>query len=679
MSRISSLSSRLSLPPSLVWLTVFVPSLSYFLATRWPSFSAMLLQPQSNSNAALPSFRFLQQEVQQQFWLPPPVDPTPSFSMNATTTTAETAAAAAAASLMPSSSCQRISSHFYIRSSCLENNKNNNNNNNNKNNNNNNNNNNNKNPTQQQIAAFQFSQGLELLQDFPMDIVASVWRHDAELGRGYLLISSGNRIWRWERGNGPIPIGRSLHLDHAGCRHDHLQSSCFPIQPHDKNTRGGGGAAAAAAAAGVGGLTLDFWEVKANQNIYSGSLVVAEWGEGRIVRLEETTGARTPLALLPKCATPPLLLPKTTGPPTNSRKRKELSTPVATNGQRSIHFPQHLLMTPFGDLLFLESPFPSTATTTSSSPSWNPNAGDDVSGDSSCWGSSSTIYKLPQAMTVPALESLRESRLAHNHTWIQQRWSGVMPEPVVFWQPTTSMDNNNDKNCNQRHELGGMALTTSWTSLYISSTVTTVESRGTSSSSALLYQVSLVEEEDNDDDENDDKEEEEQDESSKNEDLNQTQSSENDDTNNNRALAAAQKSTQLVWNLTQSNPQWTRAGPLVVTKQGFVFCVVHDVTVAVLDLSSRSSSSSSSPSPPTSTTVEPEVGTNNVNHANGLLLGYFTLPDPISSLSLGGTEDSFLYITTLRSLWRLPTKRGMAHPVAVPTNLAPTHRQVRPQ
>ena len=54
-----------------------------------------------------------------------------------------------------------------------------------------------------------------------MFLTHTAWHLDAETGRGAILVTTGDRhgrVWRWETGGGPIPIGRTLVLDAAGCR-----------------------------------------------------------------------------------------------------------------------------------------------------------------------------------------------------------------------------------------------------------------------------------------------------------------------------------------------------------------------------------------------------------------------------------------------------------------------------
>ena len=107
----------------------------------------------------------------------------------------------------------------------------------------------------------------------------SLWIHDDELGRGYLIASDlqgAGRIWRWEVGGGPIAIGSTLHMEQAGCR---SKDVCLDATTTANNY----------------GVTALAMEPSAGE---TSLLVVAEQGEQRIVRVEATTGARTPLLLL---------------------------------------------------------------------------------------------------------------------------------------------------------------------------------------------------------------------------------------------------------------------------------------------------------------------------------------------------------------------------------------------
>mmetsp|Transcript_5037 Transcript_5037/g.6521 ORF Transcript_5037/g.6521 Transcript_5037/m.6521 type:complete len:408 (+) Transcript_5037:92-1315(+) len=110
---------------------------------------------------------------------------------------------------------------------------------------------------------------------------APLWRHDPDLGRGYLLFSQVefNRLWRWEEGGGAFTIGRSLFLEHAGC-HDRIlnalklkDSTCSSIRN-----------------SGVRDMSLPPSIDGALQPI-----ILCEGGHQRISRLE-ANGTRTPIA-----------------------------------------------------------------------------------------------------------------------------------------------------------------------------------------------------------------------------------------------------------------------------------------------------------------------------------------------------------------------------------------------
>jgi hypothetical protein len=201
-------------------------------------------------------------------------------------------------------------------------------------------------------------QGLYLVQNSGLGYITStVWRHDSDLGRGYLLLSDAaarGRVWRWEVGGGPIAIGKTLHLDDSGCRSNHYRNC-----PDPKATTSRPDGAFANQLVGSGGLAMDFG---GKDHPFEGSLVVAEWGEGRIVRLEDN-GARTPLML-------------------------QIPDVCQGQGNRRLERPHSLMYAPFGDLLAI-----------------------DYMPDCQQW----ILMQLPQAVHTKPLESLQESRQAH--TW----------------------------------------------------------------------------------------------------------------------------------------------------------------------------------------------------------------------------------------------------------------------
>ena len=199
-----------------------------------------------------------------------------------------------------------------------------------------------------------------LVQDFDdRSVVSTTWMEDEELGRGYLLLSTsaGNgKVFRWEAGGGPIAIGRTLHLQDSGCRSNHYQQC---------SVDGTG-------ITGSGGITVD--------NFRSDSmplLLVAEYGEGRVVRLEEN-GARTPLVI-------------------------ETNAVGVVEENNRLYRPFRLLITPYGDLMVID--------------------------DATTRDKGFSLWRLPKASEVPALPSLSVSREAH--AWHRNNSTGI---PQLFFQ-----------------------------------------------------------------------------------------------------------------------------------------------------------------------------------------------------------------------------------------------------
>ena len=294
---------NLTIKPSMAWLLVFVPALSYFVATRLQS--SGFRWGRSNSLGDLMT-----------------------SSLQLPTTTASSKAGAISA-------CQSLSNIFFLASSDCQ--------------------------AAASTETLQLQHGLNLLyQGRGMkNIVASAWRHDEELGRGYLLVSQahGNgRVWRWEVGGGPIAIGRSLHLESSGCRSNHYLP-CVDAGDIDTDTD------TINANAGSGGMAIDFHQGEA-ENFFEGALIVAEWGEGRIIRMEESNGARTPLVV----------------------QVPDICSNKTTDVMRRLYQPRSILYTPYGDLLVADT-------------------------DPKC--QLAAIYRVSQAVHIESLESLAVSRKAH--------------------------------------------------------------------------------------------------------------------------------------------------------------------------------------------------------------------------------------------------------------------------
>jgi len=280
-----------------------------------------------------------------------------------------------------------------------------------------------------------------MVQDATLpDLIATAWRHDSELGRGYILLSTAQhngRIWRWETGGGPIAIGRSLSVEQSGCRSN---------QHKECDVHTASSSSSSSSLLGSGGIAM---ETNSDDHFNEGLLVVAEWGEGRIVRMEEN-GARTPLAI----QVPSSVTATTTAASTS------------TSSVDRVNQPTSMLFTPFGDLLWID----------------HYDDDDHIN--------ESRIYKLKQIGKIPRLTSLPASRRAHGWTSVNH----TMPELI-----------------HHATSIGGMTLTNSWTDIFMTASVTTksnenaerdeIESEHDNNNNRVtLMQLSLQEDDDDDDD-----------------------------------------------------------------------------------------------------------------------------------------------------------------------------------
>jgi hypothetical protein len=329
----------LHLPPSATWLAIFLPAFTYFLATRLHRAGFWLL----SGSAALG-------EV-----------------------------AADTISISDVHSCRELSTIFHLSGSCDE-----------------------TSAARDRTTTVTLKHALNTVQDTGlMNVVSTVWRHDSELGRGYLLISQAagdGRIWRWEVGGGPIAIGKTLHLEQSGCRSEYYRPC--PSETDTISTT-----ADHDLASGSGGIAIDFHN---QDHFQQGALVVAEWGEGRIVRLEEN-GARTPVLLQ---------VPNVCGAKGSNNATNDSTSHVSS---RRLEAPLALLYTPFGDLLVLDH-------------------------YAEC--NQAALIQLRHAVHVKALDSLSVSRKAH--AWKEPQHDFV--SEILFAGV---------------EQLGSMVLTPTWTSIYV--------------------------------------------------------------------------------------------------------------------------------------------------------------------------------------------------------------------
>jgi hypothetical protein len=455
-------------------------------------------------------------------------------------------------------------------------------------------------------------------------LVDAVWRHDSELGRGYLLMSdatvcsrndSSGRVWRWEVGGGPLTIGRTLHLDQAGCRSPtpvHGASCC-------SNSR----------EMGSGGLAIDFHHGAAtgSSNIQEGLLTVAEYGEGRIIRLE-ANGARTPLVI-------------------------SVPTAVMSNSTESRRLEQatKLLYTPFGDLFFIERYEAA-------------NCREDLHGGptDTCSIHESLgamqerrqmyqLYRLPYATSIPALPSLHVSRRAHAWESVLasatveglesgeqesnlspfQKFPYQLPQPVSLFDP-------NDAHRNVA--LGDLALAPDWTNLYLTAVVqpwldinTTVSNDTMDGMASIVLMRYRLPTEEMDDDE----------EEIRTESIPRTAEVV-------YALSSEDVGMSDFAGLLASGP-----GFLAVGKSGVVYWAIGGI-VLLIDFGNDHNH---------------DTGTSKGKKQTATLLGRMPLPGlsgigdaAVTSIALGG--DGYLYVTSHRALLRL---RVRDRPAGFPTNM----------
>ena len=277
--------------------------------------------------------------------------------------------------------------------------------------------------------------------DDSASIVATTWMEDEELGRGYLLLSTSagsGKIYQWETGGGPIAIGRTLHLKDSGCR-SNLYQKCSSSSSSSSIINSATTTANQMIPnhhTGSGGIVVDTYRSDSSPR-----LIVAEYGEGRVVRLEDN-GARTPLVIETRSNSAVDVEEKDNNDIDNDNDNERLSRPF------------RLLVTPYGDLMIMDD-----ATSTGR-------------------GNGFVLWRSPKASDVPALPSLSVSRQAH--AWNRNNQTAL---PHIFFQS---------------NEMGGMVLDPSGQRMY----VTTM---GDSSSVLVVSLSLLedLDDDDDDDDEND--------------------------------------------------------------------------------------------------------------------------------------------------------------------------------
>jgi len=426
----SKTTSSMTLQPSMAWLTVFVPALSYYVATR----------------------------------------------MNMSTFLSHSSLGILTTNSIQASECSPLQDIFYLRDSCSSSSS---------------------SPSSSpKERTFSFQHPLYLIlgpeeeeeEDKKThtppsgsggfhDIVDTIWKHDSELGRGYLLLSQSyqnGRIWRFEVGGGPIPIGKTLHMEPSGCRSSTYKPCHQPQEEEDDDDDSSADRRSSNSSPNVGsaGLAIDFQSSEEYSS--EGLLVVSELGEGRIVRMEES-GARTPLVI----QVPSFCADATTTTHNNNNNNND-NTPL-----NRLQNPTALLYTPFGDLLIGESNTHCDDTSNNHNPNHNNDTTTTTTTTTTTMGG---IIRVKNAMSIQELPSI-QSRQAHS--WNSTFHHHQQDMEILYLG---------------KGRVIGLALDPSWTGVFVTSIQQPQNNNDPSSVSIHHVTFDMDDTEDDDEDDDDDKE-----------------------------------------------------------------------------------------------------------------------------------------------------------------------------
>jgi hypothetical protein len=216
----------------------------------------------------------------------------------------------------------------------------------------------------QQIYQLSSSSSSSSSSSNPHTMISDIiYRYDSTLGRGYILYTTHsndidndssnsnnnqnhNRIYRFEIGYGIVPIGRTLFMENACCRSNHhvncsstdrsMSRFCGPLvmeYTHSSSTDT---------------LTTSTSTGTSDTNI-DGKLVIAEYGEQRIVRLEEDNGARTPLVMHIPCIVDDISILSNASTNTSSSPLSDTSSLCI----QRLPNPHHMIYMPNGHLMLV--------------------------------------------------------------------------------------------------------------------------------------------------------------------------------------------------------------------------------------------------------------------------------------------------------------------------------------
>jgi hypothetical protein len=359
---------------------------------------------------------------------------------------------------------------------------------------------------------------------------------------------------------------------------------------------------------GSGALAIDFYR-HGNPSTHSseGHLMVAEWGEGRIVRLEETTGARTPLALhVPSfhCRNTCRATSPGSTNDNNNGTSADSAYGAAPNDSCWKRIPniERMLLTPMGDLLLAvnhdddEANVGDDAGECASTGAIIPDSDDNddhaATATPSPSGHSATasLVVLSNAVHVPPIASLHESRQAHAWTEIP---NGTHPTSSrILYSDASVM------------RIGGIVFNSTTSSVYMTA-MRQQHAGNENRTKIVLLEYPLLEDSDEEEDDEDD-------------DVVKDKSA--------RPKSPAQARTLV--DLDVYAPGLQRPGALVVAQSGRMFISVHDGVLI----------------------VDQSFG----------VLGKVLVPldEPPTALSLGG--DGYLYVASKTRLYRIRTREQIA-------------------
>jgi hypothetical protein len=350
-----------------------------------------------------------------------------------------------------------------------------------------------------------------------------IYRYDSNMGRGYMLytVHNENRIYRYEIGNGLFPIGNTLFMDQACCRsHDDCHNRnhpykrwCGPLAlEYDFDT----------ATTTTTSTTTTPTTTSTSVHKTDSKLIIAEYGERRIVRLEEEHGARTPLIMhMPLPADhnnnnnnnnnhnhsndnndPQQYCNDVNNNNNNNSSNIGQCTPQSPSTQR-LSNPDRMVYTPQGDLLVVvNQPYHHPTTSTKETDN---SINEAVVTNNTEDGP--MIILVPNTLHTAPLLNLQQSRAAHYWVSLEEHQPQQQHHvPYIFYQHANILWIGDIAFSSDGRTLYGMAEIMSSTTPSSPPTSTTTSSNNSDTirnTSMVIFQLSIHSEVDDDDDDDD--------------------------------------------------------------------------------------------------------------------------------------------------------------------------------